>query len=272
LVVSLVLGLFYYWFAIANRYVIFLYGHLGAGPFDASTSSRYWMAGLVSAGALFCAYAFMGWCCMHLATVFYQPYSLPSWQHVWLLSASPVAIGIWIITTRCNYPVLPLQLAGRCVITALGGRALALWLAEQVVLRTSETAWIILHGAGLMPILLLLRAIGLPSRDLTVSRATFSMSSLGLITGIMWVMGAAWLRTVQRKSALAASEIFYAGLTLSYVILPFIHYLLLTPPDTHYITTASNFFASVPAVQLLSWGISALVALIATRCFDQKRQ
>jgi hypothetical protein len=31
LVISLMLGLFYYWFAIANRYVVFLYEHLGAG-------------------------------------------------------------------------------------------------------------------------------------------------------------------------------------------------------------------------------------------------
>lgn len=42
----LVLGLFYYWFAIADRYVIFLYGHTAPGippaqPFDEMTSSRY---------------------------------------------------------------------------------------------------------------------------------------------------------------------------------------------------------------------------------------
>jgi len=29
-----VLGLFYYWFDVADRYAIFLYGHLGATPFD----------------------------------------------------------------------------------------------------------------------------------------------------------------------------------------------------------------------------------------------
>ncbi|HRJ62455.1 MAG TPA: hypothetical protein PKZ99_14885, partial [Azospirillaceae bacterium] len=51
-----ILVVYYYWFAVANRYAIFLYGHTADGippaqPFDATTSSRYWMAGLVVAGA-----------------------------------------------------------------------------------------------------------------------------------------------------------------------------------------------------------------------------
>ena len=44
-----VLGLYGYWFGIADRYAVFLYEHLGATPFDAVTRSRYWMAGLVAA-------------------------------------------------------------------------------------------------------------------------------------------------------------------------------------------------------------------------------
>ena len=47
-----ILGLFCYWFAMADRYVTFLYGHLGAIPFDDVTNSRYWMAGLVASGAV----------------------------------------------------------------------------------------------------------------------------------------------------------------------------------------------------------------------------
>ena len=47
-----ILGLFCYWFAIAERYVTFLYGHLGATPFDDVTNSRYWMAVMVVADFL----------------------------------------------------------------------------------------------------------------------------------------------------------------------------------------------------------------------------
>ena len=55
-VTVLVLSLFYYWFAIADRHIVFLYYHdvgpfVGdTSPFSAVSSSRYWMAGLVSSG------------------------------------------------------------------------------------------------------------------------------------------------------------------------------------------------------------------------------
>ncbi len=48
LIASVVLGLFYYWFVIVDRYVVFLYNHNGADPFESATISRYWMAGLVA--------------------------------------------------------------------------------------------------------------------------------------------------------------------------------------------------------------------------------
>ena len=58
LVSLLVLACFYYWFGIADRYIIFLYYHeMGpmvpdTSPFSAVTSSRYWMAGLVAGGII----------------------------------------------------------------------------------------------------------------------------------------------------------------------------------------------------------------------------
>ena len=57
LITLFVLALFFHWFGLANRYVLFLYGHSAPGipltqPFDAMTASRYWMSGLVAAGAV----------------------------------------------------------------------------------------------------------------------------------------------------------------------------------------------------------------------------
>ena len=61
-----VLGLFYHWFAVADRYAIFLYGHSARGiplaqSSDAMTRSRYWMAGLVAAGAVMVIYTAFNW-------------------------------------------------------------------------------------------------------------------------------------------------------------------------------------------------------------------
>jgi len=262
LVSSVVLGLFYHWFAIANRYVVFLYEHLGAGPFQEPNYSRHWMAGLVASGALFCIYALVGWCCVSLTNAFHKTYNPPSWQQVWLLSALPVAIGIWAITTRCNFPTLPWQLSARCIIAAWIGMALALWLAELIVHQTSEALWVILQGAGMVPILLLLRAIELPSHGLASPASAYLLAIAGLTVGILWIAGVARLRLALRKPSLNPFSVFCAGLGLSYVVLPFVHYLFLTPPGIRYISTAGNFFAISPVVQLLCWGISASAVFI----------
>ena len=61
LVSAAILAFFYYWFAVADRYHIFLYKHLDATPFDAITTSRYVMAGLVADGAVLVIYGLGCW-------------------------------------------------------------------------------------------------------------------------------------------------------------------------------------------------------------------
>jgi len=265
LVSSVVLGLFSYWFAIANRYVVFLYEHLGAGPFQEPNYSRHWMAGLVASGALLWVYALVGWCYRSFIAAFHKTDHLPSWQYVWLLSAPPVAIGIWAMTTRCHFPTLPWPLSARCIIAAWAGMALALWLADLMVQQTLEALWVLLHGAGVVPILLLLRAVELPSYGLVSPASAYLLGIAGLVAGILWMAGMARLRLVWRRPPLNPFSVFCAGLGLSYVVLPFVHYLFLTPPGIRYISTAGNFFAVSAVVQLLCWGIGALAVFAVTK-------
>ena len=89
-----VLGLFYYWFAVADRYAIFLYGHRTPGiplaqPFDAMTRSRYWMAGLVAAGAVMVIYTAFNWILGRLAIRRGQNYRPPAWWRVWVCVRCP---------------------------------------------------------------------------------------------------------------------------------------------------------------------------------------
>ena len=121
-----VLGLFYYWFAVADRYAIFLYGHTAPGiplaqPFDAMTRSRYWMAGLVAAGAVMVIYIVFNWFLGRLAIRRGQHYRPPAWWRVWVLCALPLIIGIPAITMTRNTPTLPLGLAAACVVRDVGG-------------------------------------------------------------------------------------------------------------------------------------------------------
>jgi len=150
-VTACVLGLFYYWFALADRYAVFLYGHLGATPFDAGTSSRYWMAGLVAAGVVLVVYAVANWVPGRLARAMRTRYDPPPWQRVWLLSAVPVAIGVVAITTRLNAPVLPTAVALSCVLTALSGLALALPAGGMAAHAPARLLALGLWAVGLWP-------------------------------------------------------------------------------------------------------------------------
>jgi len=267
-----ILGLFYYWFALANRHVIFLYGHLGAFPFDANTRSRYWMAGLVACGALLALYGLANWFLARLAGVIYRRYSPPAWPRVWLLSAAPLALGILAITTRLNQPVLPLSVAAPCVLATLSGLALALALGSLAAQHLTELAWRALAGAGLVPIFLLLRAIELPGQGLASRQTAYTVAIGGTLTGALWLAAVAWLHARWCDAPYQASHLFASGLGLSYLLLPLVHYVLFTPPDFHYISVADNFFASSWIVQLLSFSVAALLAIGAPKLEAKNEQ
>lgn len=264
LISSLILGLFYYWFAVANRYVIFLYGHLGATPFDEMTRGRYWMAGLVASGIVMGIYATANVVLGRIADLTHRGYSPPSWWQVWAVCAVPLATGIFIITMTLNQPTLPFPLATACVASTLIGLALALAPSSLAARRPAALLWLSLDGLGLVPILMLLRAVELPGKGLASPLVAYSVALGSIFVGLIWLAIMTGLRAWRGKSPPSAWAIFIAGLCLSYLLLPLIHYLLATP-RYHYITASSNLFASSVSLQLGTFTIAAILAFGITR-------
>jgi hypothetical protein len=260
-----VLGLFYYWFAIANRYVIFLYYHLGAGPFDKFTISRYWMAGLVASGVVLVGHTFSHWFIARLHGVFYRPYTPPPAGLVWGLSAGPVGAGIIFITTTFNNPTLPLALAVQCAGVTLLGLALALWPARLVARQTSELVWLGAYGVGLAPLVLILRFVELPAQGLVAPAQAYGTAAISLVGSLLWLAGAQTSRVYARRPLFPAWQLGWAGLSVSYLLLPLAHYLWLTPPGLHYISTSSNFFATQVGVQAICLSFSAVLTIALSR-------
>jgi hypothetical protein len=261
---SIALALFYYWFGVANRYVIFLYEHLGAGPFDAVTSSRYWMSGLVAAGAVMVGYTLLNGGAGQLAVARQRSYRPPAWWRVWLLCAVPLAAGIPAITMSVNWPALPLSLALACTLATLAGLAFALMPGAAAARRPADLAWLVLDGVGLMPSLLLLRAVELPARGLRVSVPVAYLAAFGgTLGGAAWLGIMSALRARRRKPHPRASALFVAGLCLSYLLMPLAHYVL-GAPEYRYITTSSNFFAFRLDVQVIAFAVAGALALGCT--------
>lgn len=261
-----IVGAFYYWFALANRYVIFLYGHVAHGiaktePFDVMTSSRYWMAGLVATGAVLLLYSGFYWLLGLLSRRRDHAISPPPWRQVWLLCALPLAAGIPLITMTVNRPTLPPMLAAACVVSTLVGLAFALWPAAWAVQHPLDLLWLGVDGAGLMPILLLLRVIELPGRGVSVSGPVAVFVAVGSIVGaIGWLWVMTRLRAWRGKTPPGAGALFASGMGSSYLLLPLLHYLL-GKPDYRYITAASNFFAFNWMLQLLIFILAGSLAL-----------
>lgn len=260
-----VLGLFYYWYAVADRYAIFLYGHLSATPFDETTSGRYWMAGLVACGAVMSLYTITTWLLGRLATLRRQDYSPPTWWHIWLLCASPLIIGIPLITMTFNRPTLPFSYAMACLAATLIGLAFALTPGSLAAQRPTDLGWLALDGLGLMPILLLLRAVELPGRGLIAVSTAYFAAMGGIFAGAIWLGIITVLRIWRHRSWPAASTLLAAGLCLSYLQMPLVHHLFFTPPDYRYISTSSNFFAFNPGIQLMVFLVAGILAIGFTR-------
>ena len=261
-----VLGLFYYWFAVADRYAVFLYGHLGATPFDQVTSSRYWMAGLVASGAVMVIYTAVNWLLGRLAILRHQTCRPPAWWRVWLVCVVPLIVGIPLITTTFNWPTLPPSLALACTAATLLGLALALWPGSLAALHPGDLTWLAFDGVGLVPGLLLLLAIEVPRTTGIISVGTAWSIAIGsTIGGLIWLLIMTGLRRWRRKPVPSAGTLLAAGLCWGYLLLPLAHHLLATPPGYRYITTASNFFAFDLGVQALALSVSAILAIGITR-------
>lgn len=257
-----VLGLMLYWFGVADRYAVFLYGHLGATPFDAVTSSRYWMSGLVAAGTVLALYGGFGFVAGQLDAAGVVEYRAPRWQPVWLWCAAPAALGVMAITMTANAPTLTLRLALATALATVAGLAPALAAGEWAARRPLELALLALDGVGLVLVLVLLRAVELPGRGLKVETGTaWLVAGTSLFAAVVWLGGTTLLRRGLRRPGGDAAAILAAGAAWSYLVLPLAHHLLATPRGFRYISAASNFFALSPWLEAVALLTALLIAL-----------
>jgi hypothetical protein len=72
------------------------------------------------------------------------------------------------------------------------------------------------------------------------------------------------LRRWRRRPVPGARVLFTAGLIVTYLMLPLLHYLAFTD-GYYYITSASNYFARNVPLQIVTWLVAAALAIGATR-------
>jgi hypothetical protein len=189
-----------------------------------------------------------------------RSYVPPAWWRVWVVAAPALLVGIPLITMTVNEPTLPLTDAVACVGATLVGLAFALMPGAAAAERPVDLAWIALYGAGLMPALLLVRALELPAQGLISPAVAWGVAVGGTLAGGAWLMLVAGMEAWRGRSSPPTGAIFVAGLCVSYLLMPVVHHVVATPPGYRYITTSSNFFADHVGLQVLAMVVAALLA------------
>ncbi len=275
-IVLLVTYLFYTWFGVLDRYLIFLYFHdMGPGfdttPFGRVTASRYWMSGLVASGAVMLLYIAAN---LVLGRVVHM-FRAPEWWRVWVLCAVPLSIAIPAIVMTVNDPVLPLANAAQVTLATLMGLALAMMLGRVAAER--PLAYILLIIDGLALACLLSSLIRFESYPLWLARGSKAViyRHLGVLAvgTVLLIIMTALYYSWRHMQAPSAVSWFVAGLDITYLLLPLYHHLFWskdfgswTDPDYFaYISNADNFFARSVPVQIGVWISVALLALGFTR-------
>ena len=264
----LILVLFYYWFAIADRYFIFLYYHdMGprvpdTSPFSVATSGRYWMAGLVANGAVMVLYVITNWILGRLK----PDYHPPAWWRVWAWCAVPLFIGIPLITMTANHPTLPLENAAQVTIVTLIAVGLALTPGKLAAKKPVNLLWLALDGLAMAFLFFFLAMLQDALRWWSMGvEWRMGIVLTGIVAGLIGLLIVTALRLWRRTPMPGTAMLFIAGACVIYLLLPLTHHLLVgTLEGYFYISTASNFFARTLSFQVMAWLVVALFAWGAT--------
>jgi hypothetical protein len=260
-VAVVVLALLFYWFGVADRYIVFLYEHgmpplyPDTSPFSRITASRYWMAGLVASGFVLVLYNGVIWLLGRLRSG-YRP---PPWPKVWLVCGPLFLVLIPAITMGVGAPTLPWRNAAALTLAALAGVALALLPSRLAAQRPSDLLWLAADGWGLAFMLLALAQL-----DDILRWASEGIDWRLLLSLVILALGAGWLLLLTAMRtwrgvwvgdfvSLAAS-----AACITYLFLPLLHHLIGTD-GYFYISDSDNFFAGTVAMQLAAWGITAVI-------------
>lgn len=275
-IVAFVIYLFYTWFAVLDRYLIFLYFHdMGLGfdttPFGWVTVSRYWMSGLVASGAVMVQYIAIN---LVLGRVV-KTFRAPKWWRLWILCAIPLLLAIPAIVMTVNDPVLPFINAVQVTVVTLIGLALAVMLGQVAAKR--PVAYILLMIDGLALACLTAALIRFESYPRWLARGStgviyrhLAVLGVGIVLLAVMTIIYYWWRRAEIPKVTAW---LVAGLDVKYLFLPLYHHLFWCKDDGSwtdadyfvYISDADNYFARSILVQIGVWLVVALIAVGSTR-------
>lgn len=272
--VAFLLALYYHWFAVRDRYFIFLYFHdigsrFDTTPFGWMTVGRYWMTGFVAGGAVMVLYGAANFILGRIR----KSYRAPVWWRVWLVCAVPLVIAIPAIVMTVNDPVLPLRYAAQVTVALLIALAIAFWFSERAARQPMGCILLMVDGVAFTGLYLVTSGLD----DLIEGRSARAASYLvvGMI-GLVLLTISSVIYIWRRQTRIPTAIVLFMGYaSIQYLLIPLMHYLFFStdegswrdPGYFTYIPSADNYFIFVHSlpVQILTWAVMFLLAFGVTR-------
>jgi len=272
--VAFLLALYYHWFAVRDRYFIFLYFHdigsrFDTTPFGWMTVGRYWMTGFVAGGAVMVLYGAANF----IAGRVKKSYHAPVWWRVWLVCAVPLVVGVPAIVMTVNDPVLPLRYAAQVTAALLIALAIAFWFSERAARQPMTHLLLMVDGVAFTGLYLVTSGLD----DLIEGRSARAASYLVVaLIGVILLTINSVITTWRRQLRMPTAIGLFAGYaSVQYLFIPLIHHLFYStdegtwrdPGYFTYIPSADNYFIFVHSlpVQILTWAVMFLLAFGVTR-------
>jgi hypothetical protein len=275
-IVALVITLFYTWFAVRDRYLIFLYDHVMGPAFDTTpfgwvTVGRYWMCGLVASGAVMVPYMAINFVLGRVVGA----YRAPEWWRLWILCAIPLLIAVPVIVMTVNSPVLPPLNAAQVTTATLIGLAFAMMLGRVAAERPLRYILLMVDAVALACLLMSIRAAESYPRWHAGGKTALIYRFLAVLAiGVGLVVVMTVVYTWWRRACVPdVASWIVAGMSIHYLLLPLYHHLCWckddgswTDPDYFaYVPSTDNYFSRNVLFQIGVWVTVVLVVLGVTR-------
>ncbi len=253
LITIISLGVYLYLFDYADRRIVFLYEHIGLKPFDRMTTGRYWMTGFVLSGFLTFLYLIA-----QLISRFIIKMEKIYWVTIIKLSWIPLILGIVIITMTLGEPKMTLSIA----ISSATALMIGFSVADDLIMNFKSTITYLITGLGLVPFLVLFRALELPGKGILTLNISILVVVISIVCGFLWLLIANRL-FIKHKAPLI--KVIKGILAISYLGLPVFHYLIATPKGIPYITSSDNFFADNIVLRITNWILLILIVVLGDK-------
>lgn len=263
-----ILALFIYAFALVDRDLIFLYGHLGFGPLAEFTISRHWMTGLVIGGLVLVLYLPLNL----LLKKLFKRYQFPDWANLSCYLCLYLSLPLFILLNFIAKPALPFLLNLWILVILFFALRLALYLTHFAFKNFKHYVWLTIDALSLLPVIMIVPTLlqyGL-KRSYPIFGLLILLPIVMLLLAWLWSVLMTWLSKRFKRPFPSSLQLFLSAMGSAYLFFPFLHYFASNPGRVLYITNSDNFFASNPLIQLGAYVLVLAMLKFLTKQRQQK--